>query len=260
MHWVVASLVAALFLGLYELSTKHAVQRNAVLPVLFLANLLSAGLWGAALLGQRLDPGLLPAALHVAPLTVGQHAQLALKSLIVASSWCAAYFALKHLPVSIASPIRATAPVWTLLGALVLLGERPTGGEILGIVITLASFVGLSLAGRQEGIHFHRDKWVGWSIVGTLLGAAFLGLIPHAIEATGGTGTPDAIDISSTMLSSLRSSGSVVLESTARPPRDSATALPPLASWATLKVLPKPMMARLPRATPAKSFGFHKEI
>ena len=38
MHWIAASLLSALFLGFYELGTKHAVRDNAVLPVLFLAN------------------------------------------------------------------------------------------------------------------------------------------------------------------------------------------------------------------------------
>jgi drug/metabolite transporter (DMT)-like permease len=172
MHWVVASLVAAVFLGLYELCTKHAVHKNAVLPVLFLANVVSAGLWGTCLLLQRAEPSLFPASVTVTPLTAFQHGQLALKSFIVASSWIAAYFAVKHLPVSIASPIRATAPVWTLVGALLVLGERPTWLEMFGIVITLASFVGLSFAGQREGIHFHRNKWIGWAIVGTILGAA----------------------------------------------------------------------------------------
>ena len=92
MHWVVASLVAAVFLGLYELCTKHAVHKNAVLPVLFLANVVSASLWGACLLWQRAQPELCPASLAVTPLNLLQHGQLALKSLIVASSWVAAYF------------------------------------------------------------------------------------------------------------------------------------------------------------------------
>lgn len=112
MHWVIASLLAAFFLGAYELCAKHAVQRNAVLPVLFLANVVSAALWGAAVLAQRLAPlENWPALLTVTPLSPLQHAQLALKSLIVASSWVATYFAVKHLPLSLASPIRATAPV-----------------------------------------------------------------------------------------------------------------------------------------------------
>jgi drug/metabolite transporter (DMT)-like permease len=39
------------------------------------------------------------------------------------------------------------------------------------VLTTLASFVGLSFAGRLEGVHFHRNKWVWFLIAGTLLGA-----------------------------------------------------------------------------------------
>ena len=171
MNWIVASLVSALFLGCYELCTKHAVRENAVLPVLFLSNVCSAAVWLCLMTIQGFCPHLLSATLDVAPLTAFQHAQLALKSLIVTLSWVCTYFAVKHLPVSIASPIRATGPVWTLTGALLLLAERPTWLELAGIVVTLASFVGLSVVGRSEGIHFHRNKWIGWLLGGTMLGA-----------------------------------------------------------------------------------------
>lgn len=171
MHWIAASLISAFFLGCYDLCTKHAVRDNAVLSVLFFANLCSASVWLALLAGQSLAPAAFPAALVVAPLNWIQHGQLALKSLIVAGSWICSYFAVKHLPVSIAAPIRATGPVWTLGGALLVLGERPTGLEMLGVIITLGSFAGLSIAGRAEGIHFHRNKWIGWLLAGTLLGA-----------------------------------------------------------------------------------------
>lgn len=171
MHWIAASLVSALFLGCYDLFTKHAVRENAVLPVLFLANVCSASVWLVLMAVPSFAPSLLAANLTVASLTPVQHAQLLLKSVIVASSWICSYFAVKQLPVSIASPLRATGPVWTLIGALLVLGERPSWIQILGVSVTLGSFVGLSLAGRAEGIHFHRDKWIGWLLAGTLLGA-----------------------------------------------------------------------------------------
>ncbi|MCX6956493.1 MAG: DMT family transporter [Verrucomicrobia bacterium] len=172
MHWIAASLLSALFLGFYELGTKHAVRDNAVLPVLFLANVCSATVWTLLLTVAHTAPGTLPAALLVAPLSGHQHLLLLGKSALVATSWVCSYFAIKHLPVSLASPVRATGPMWTLLGAVLVLGERPSWLEGLGIVITLASFLGLSFAGAREGIHFHRDKWVGWLLAGTLLGAA----------------------------------------------------------------------------------------
>jgi drug/metabolite transporter (DMT)-like permease len=171
MHWIAASLVSAFFLGCYDLFTKHAVRDNAVLPVLFFANLCSASVWLALMAAHSAAPALLTPSLAVAPLTPFQHGQLLLKSAIVALSWICSYFAVKQLPVSIASPMRATGPVWTMIGALLVLGERPNWMEILGVTITLASFVGLSVAGRAEGIVFHRNKWIGWLFAGTLLGA-----------------------------------------------------------------------------------------
>jgi drug/metabolite transporter (DMT)-like permease len=95
---------------------------------------------------------------------------LALKSAIVAASWVFTYFALKHLPLSLGSPIHVTSLLWTLFGAILILGERPTLLETVGVLTTLASFVGLSFAGRLEGVHFHRNKWVWFLIAGTLLG------------------------------------------------------------------------------------------
>jgi drug/metabolite transporter (DMT)-like permease len=171
MPWIAASLVSAFFLGCYDLCTKHAVRDNAVLPVLFFANVCSAAVWLALMTVHAVAPATWPASLTVAPLTWTQHGLLLVKSIVVGLSWVCSYFAVKHLPVSIAAPIRATTPVWTLIGALLVLGERPTWLEMLGIVTTLASFVGLSFAGAKEGIHFHRDKWIGWLFAGTVLGA-----------------------------------------------------------------------------------------
>ncbi len=171
MPWILASLVSAFFLGCYDLSIKHAVRDNAVLPVLFFATFCSAVVWALVMAGQAVAPGHFPAMLAVPSLTAAQHLQLLLKSAIVASSWLCSYFAVKHLPVSIAAPIRATGPVWTLIGALLLLRERPSFLETFGISLTLISFVGLSFAGKREGIHFHRDKWIGWLVAGTLFNA-----------------------------------------------------------------------------------------
>ena len=172
MTWIEASLVSALFLGVYDLCIKHAIRDNAVLPVLFLSTLTGATVWTGLLLVQAIHPGLLPAALVTDPLTPVQHLQLLLKSAIVTASWIFTYFGLKHLPLSLASPVRATSPLWTLVGALLILGERPTGMQFLGVITTLASFVGLSLAGRLEGVHFHRNQWVWFLIAGTILGGA----------------------------------------------------------------------------------------
>jgi drug/metabolite transporter (DMT)-like permease len=171
MNWVFAILLSAFFLGLYDLCTKHAVRANAVTPVLFFSTLTGATVWFILLLVQAVHPGLLPPTLVTDTLTWKQHLQLLLKSTIVAASWIGTYYGLKHLPLSLGAPIRATSPLWTLFGAILILGERPTVLETVGILTTLGSFVGLSVAGAQEGVHFHRNKWVWLLIMGTLFGA-----------------------------------------------------------------------------------------
>jgi transporter family protein len=171
MSWVLASLVSAFFLGLYDLSKKHALHGNAVLPVLFLGTVCGAAVWLALLAIGFAAPSALPAALVPAPLTPAQHGLVFLKSGIVAASWAFTYFGIKHLPLSLAAPIRATGPLWTLGGALLVLGERPSWLEGAGILVTLGSFWGLSVAGQADGVHFHRNKWVGCMVAGTLCGA-----------------------------------------------------------------------------------------
>ena len=171
MNWIVATLLSALFLGLYDLCTKHAVRENAVLPVLFFSTLTGASVWLGLLLAQAVHPGMLPAALVTDPLTWKQHLQLLLKSIIVAVSWLGTVLALKHLPLSLGAPVRAMSPALTLFGAILLLGERPTWLEMVGITTTLGSFVGLSLVGRREGVHFRRNRWFWFLLGGMLFGA-----------------------------------------------------------------------------------------
>jgi bacterial/archaeal transporter family protein len=172
MHWAPLSLTSALFLGFYDTCQKHALRDNPVLPVLLVSTGTCAGVWSALLLLQRLAPAALPASLLVPELSWLGHAELLLKAAIVAASWLCTYLAVKHLPISLAAPIRATSPLWTLAAAIVLLAERPSLLQVLGISTTLLSFLGLSLVGRLEGVHFHRDRWVGYMILGTLFGAA----------------------------------------------------------------------------------------
>lgn len=171
MTWITLSLVSALFLGWYDICKKQSVQENAVIPVLFISVCVNSVLWlGPTLLSASgvLETGLL----HVPPLDLTAHVRLFLKSALVGSSWILAYFALKNLPVSIVSPIRATSPLWTLAGAVILLGERPSPGQWVGIVITLLAFFGLSLASLKDGVGFHRNRWVWAILAATLLGAA----------------------------------------------------------------------------------------
>ena len=187
--WLFLSLASALLLGIYDLCKKHAVNGNAVLPVLFFSSLTAAAVW----VGLFLAAPLLPAQLQTQPLGPVDHLLLLAKSSLVGTSWIFAYFGLKHLPVSVAGPIRATSPLWTLGGAILLFAERPTPQQWTGILLTIGAFYAFSLVGRQEGLHFHKNRWVFYTIAATLLGASsalydrwllgFHGFTPSTVQA-----------------------------------------------------------------------------
>jgi transporter family protein len=172
MHWITISLLSAVFLGLYEIAKKESLRGNAVPPVLFCNVLTQAAVWLPLLILSNTHAEALPELLRVQPLDWTAHARLAAKSCIAGSSWICASFALKHLPISIAAPIRATSPLVTVLFAVLFMAERPSVLQWTGVAIVLSAFYAFSLAGRREGIVFHRDRWITLMILATILGAA----------------------------------------------------------------------------------------
>uniref|UniRef100_UPI003216FF3A DMT family transporter n=1 Tax=uncultured Draconibacterium sp. TaxID=1573823 RepID=UPI003216FF3A len=170
--WALLGLASALFLGIYDIFKKQSLNNNAVMPVLFFSTVASAAFFTPLIILSFQSPGLLAnSGLFVPQITPSEHLQILIKSAIVVSSWVLAFFALKHLPITIVAPIRATGPLWTLIGALLIFHERLNLYQWLGIIITLAFFYLFSTAGKLEGIEFKRNKWIYFIIAGTLLGA-----------------------------------------------------------------------------------------
>jgi transporter family protein len=171
--WVVLALISAFLLGLYDVSKKHALIENAVLPVLFLSTLTASIIVLPFVFGSAIFPiHFQQHVLYVPELSIHEHVLVFIKSLIVVSSWIFAFHAMKHLPITIITPIRATGPIWTLAGAIILFQEQLNTMQWIGVLITLVFFYLLSTAGKLEGIHFTRNKWVFAIVAATLLGAA----------------------------------------------------------------------------------------
>ena len=55
--------------------------------------------------------------------------------------------------------------------AVLFMGERPGMVQWIGVILILSCFYAFTFIGRLEGIHFHRNKWVGYMVIATLLGA-----------------------------------------------------------------------------------------
>ena len=79
---------------------------------------------------------------------------------------------MKHLPITIVSPIQATRPVMVLLGALLIFGEQLNLYQWIGVSVAIVSFFLLGKSGKREGIDFSRNKWVAFVVAAAMLGAA----------------------------------------------------------------------------------------
>jgi transporter family protein len=171
--------ISALLLGCYDISKKKAVEGNAVLPTLFFSTLSAALAMAPILLLSALDP-VRAEAWHLAipPQTPAAHALILLKSVLVGCSWILSYIALKHLPITVATPLRATGPLFTVIGAVAAFGERPTASQWAGIALILAAYIAYS-AGARKG---SRKEGSAWRYILMMIGAALTGAVSAGFD------------------------------------------------------------------------------
>lgn len=184
--WVLLAFVSAFFLGFYDISKKKSLTGNAVLGVLFCNTIFCALIFLPFIIISATAPDLVGGSIFNASinsiysdcpqiLPLKAHLLVVLKAFIVLSSWIMGYYALKHLPITIAGPVNATRPVLVLLGAVILFGERLNLLQWGGVIISLFSLFLLSLSGRKEGINFKSNKWV-YILFGAVITGAISGL------------------------------------------------------------------------------------
>ncbi len=171
--WMYLGLLAALFLGLHNLCKKHAVQGNEVFPVL----LGTIGSGFLLLLPFFIGSVYFPdytreIGFHIATISWKTHGFIFIKSAIMATSWVLAYQALKHLPITIVTPIRSAGPFFTFIGAILIYQEKPNSLQWIGFFIIIFSVFLYSRIGKKEGINFKRNKWIFAIIGATFLGAS----------------------------------------------------------------------------------------
>ena len=171
--WMYLGLLAALFLGLHSLCKKHAVQGNEVFPVLL-------GTIGSGFLfllpffvGSVYFPEYTKKlGVFITSISWELHGFIFIKSAIMAASWILAYQALKHLPITIVTPIRSAGPFFTFIGAILIYQEKPNTLQWIGFFLIIFSVLLYSKIGKKEGINFKRNKWIFAIIGATFLGAS----------------------------------------------------------------------------------------
>lgn len=170
--WLLLAFCSAALLGFYDVFKKKSLAGNAVLPVLGLNTLFSSLIFLPFILISHFRPEWLQQTIFFVPDAGGEvHRYILLKSVIVLSSWTFGYFGMKHLPLTIVGPINATRPVMTLVGALLIFGERLNLYQWIGVLLAIVSFFLLSRSGKKEGIDFQHNRWIWFIVLAALLGA-----------------------------------------------------------------------------------------
>ena len=168
--WALLAFTSAALLGCYDFFKKVSLKENSVLAVLFLNTLFSSLLFAPFILLSH--AGIITQGqLYVPPVGLETHLLLLLKAVIVLSSWLCGYIGIKHLPITIVSPIQSTRPVLVLLGALFLFGETLNLYQWIGVTIAIISVFLLSRSGKREGIDFTHNRWVAFVALAALFGA-----------------------------------------------------------------------------------------
>ena len=163
MNWLVLVLLSAIILGIYDITRKHAVKDNSAICVLLFASI--AGAISFTLYALAIGE-------FTSALTIGKFDLLLifLKSCIVGGSWGCVYTAMRKLPISLAAPIRSTAPLWTFIAAIFIYGEVPSLVAGIGMLTIFIGYYALSVVGQLEGFSF-RNKSMLLIVAGTLLGS-----------------------------------------------------------------------------------------
>ena len=176
--WLTLALLSALFLGLNEVAKKSALNDNAVIPVLatsiWIGALFFVPLQFASLAFPKAMQGTV---LYIPSVSAAAHRAILLKAVIVLGSWVFGFFATKHLPLTISASVKATRPVFVVLGAVLLFGERLTAVQWIGVAAVLGALVVLSNLDKRDGKNDRETPrrkrlWIYFLIASTLLGAA----------------------------------------------------------------------------------------
>ena len=159
--WIILAFISASLLGLYDVAKKQALKANAVLMVLLLNTLFSTLLFSPVIINSLFNLGWFEGTRFAISVgSTAEHGAVMIKAVLVLTSWILGYFGLKELPLTIAAPIHATRPVMTLVGAMIVFGERLNLTQWAGVLLAVGSLFMLSRSGKKEGIDFRHNRGV----------------------------------------------------------------------------------------------------
>ncbi len=166
--WMLFGISAGVLLGFYDYWTKKAMIGNGVVPVVFWSSICGALLWLPAFFPVTAGFGF-----HVDVWRTGFYQQgvILIKGVAMTLSWLLAYYSVRELPMSFSGAVRASGPLWTLIGGMVVFGEYLSPLQMATVLVSILAYYFLSTVGRSEGIHMLRSLPVFLMLAATILSA-----------------------------------------------------------------------------------------
>lgn len=171
--WIWMAVCSAFLLGFYDVAKKQALKNNGVLEVLLVATAISTVFLSPFLIGGGVASWMrsgLGLAVDVADCGWQDHLRLVVKACIVSISWISGLAGMKLLPITTASAIKASRPMFVVLFSILLFGERLNAWQWGGVVLALVAMWMLSLSSKKEGISFSRNRGVFYMALSVLAG------------------------------------------------------------------------------------------
>jgi len=159
---------SGVILGLYDYWTKRAMHENPVLPIVFWSSLFGAIAWFPAFIPASVKIGVY---VDVSQTSWIEQSLIFIKSGAMTASWLLAYYSVRELPMSFSGAMRASGPLWTFIGGLIIFGELLSISQFLAVMISILAYYILSVLGKKEGITVIKSWPIFMMLVATILSA-----------------------------------------------------------------------------------------
>ncbi len=168
MSWIAFGILAGIVLGFYDYWTKKAMEGNGVFAVVFWSSMFGAAAWL-----PFFTPLTASSSFHVdiAQTNFADQILILVKGLAMTASWLFAYFSVRELPMSFSGAVRASGPIWTLLGGMVVFGEFLSPIQLTAVFVSVLAYYILSRIGKSEGISALRSLPLAMMLIATILSA-----------------------------------------------------------------------------------------
>ncbi len=154
--WLWLSVSSALLLGIYDVAKKQALKRNGVYWILVCSTALTA-----LFLTPFLSKG-----------PFSDHLLLMLKAVLVSASWISGLIAMKLLPLTTVSTIKASRPMFVVIFSILLFGERLNLLQWAGVAVVMSALLLSARLGNRETDKSASVRGMAAIILSVLTGAA----------------------------------------------------------------------------------------